>query len=58
MYIYIDGTEIKRGLTLSNARSESRVIDDLVGRKVEPKWLLGNQSYFRSPNKDSQRISS
>ena len=57
MYIYIDGTEIKRGLTLSNARSESRVIDDLVGRKVEPKWLLGNQSYFRSPNKELQRIS-
>ncbi|EPB3813486.1 hypothetical protein ACRXB2_002869 [Yersinia enterocolitica] len=58
MYIYIDGTEIKRGLTLSNARTESRVIDDLVGRKVEPKWLLGNQSFFRSPNKDLQRISS
>ncbi|EPG9148020.1 hypothetical protein [Klebsiella variicola] len=58
MYIYIDGAEIKRGLTLSNARTESKVIDDLVGRKVEPKWLLGNQSYFRSPNKDLLRISS
>lgn len=49
MYIYIDGIKIKRGLTLSNASAESRVIDDLVGRQVEPKWLLGNQSYFRSP---------
>ncbi|MCM1957841.1 hypothetical protein NCZ17_00450 [Acinetobacter modestus] len=57
MYIYIDGIEIKRGLTFSNARAESRFIEDLVGRTVEPKWLLGNQSYFRSPNKALQRTS-
>ena len=55
MYIYIDGVEIKSGLSFSNARAESSFIEKLVGRKVNSKWLLGNQSYFRSPNKALQR---
>lgn len=55
MYIYIDGAEIKRGLSFSNARAESGFIEDLVGRAVDSKWLLGNQSYFCSPNKALQR---
>lgn len=57
MYIYIDGTEIKRGLPLLNARAESGFIEELVGRPVDSKWLLGNPSYFRSPNKAMQRTS-
>ncbi|WP_174876056.1 hypothetical protein [Vogesella oryzae] len=57
MYVYIDGIEIKRGLSFLNARTESRFIEKLVGRTVDPKWLLGNQSYFRSPNKALQRTS-
>jgi len=57
MYIYIEGVEIKRGLPFSNARTESSFIEKLVGRKVESKWLLGDQSYFRSPNKALQRTS-
>lgn len=57
MYIYIDGAEIKRGLPLLNARAESGFIEDLVGRSIDSKWLLGNQSYFRSPNKALQRTS-
>lgn len=57
MYIYIDGAEIKRGLSLSNASAESGFIEDLVGRVVDSKWLLGNRAYFRSPNKALQRTS-
>lgn len=55
MYIYIDEMEVKRGLPFLNARSESSLIEKLVGRKVESKWQLGNPSYFRSPNKAFQR---
>jgi hypothetical protein len=55
MYIYVDGEEIKHGLSFSNARAELSFIENLVGRKVAPKWLLGNQSYFRSPKKAFQR---
>lgn len=57
MYIYIDGVEIKRGLPFLNARAESSFIEDLVGRTVDSRWLLGGQSYFRSPNKALQRTS-
>jgi len=57
MYIYIDGTGIERGLPFPNASAESRFIEHLVGREVDKKWLLGNQSYFRSPNKALQRTS-
>ncbi|WP_198331642.1 hypothetical protein [Psychrobacter aquimaris] len=49
MYIYIEGVEIKRGLSLLNAKTESKFIENLVGRTVDSKWLLGNQSYFRLP---------
>lgn len=55
MYIYIDGNEIKRGLPFPNARDELKYIEGLVGRRVDQKWLLGNKSYFRSPNNLSQR---
>ena len=51
MYIYIDGGGIERGLSFPNARAESSFIEHLVGRGVDKKWLLGDQSYFRSPNK-------
>jgi hypothetical protein len=57
MYIYIDGAGIKKGLSFPNARAESSFIEHLVGREVDKKWLLGNQSYFRSPNKALQRTS-
>lgn len=57
MYIFIDGAEIKRGQSFPNARAESDFIENLVGRKVNSKWLLGNPSYFRSPNKALQRTS-
>lgn len=57
MYIYIDGAEIKRGLPLLDARAESDFIEALVGRSVDSRWLLGNHSYFRSPNKALQRTS-
>jgi hypothetical protein len=55
IYIYIDGVGIEKGLSFPNARAESSFIKHLVGRKVDEKWLLGNQSYFRSPNKALQR---
>ena len=55
MYIYIEGGEIKPGLIFPNAKSESGFIDELIGRKVNAKWLFGNESYFRSPNKALQR---
>lgn len=55
MYIYIDCAEVKVGLAFPEAGSESNFIRSLVGRKVDPKWLLGNQSYFRSPSKALQR---
>lgn len=51
MYIYIEGSEIKQGLSFLNAETEVNLIENLVGRKVDPKWLLGNKSYFRSPDK-------
>jgi hypothetical protein len=57
MYIYIDEKEIKRGLEFSNARAESAFIEELIGREVDSKWLLGNEFYFRSPNKALQRTS-
>lgn len=57
MYIFIDDAEIKRGQSFSNARAESGFIENLVGREVDPKWLLGNPTYFRSPNKALQRTS-
>src|SRR5690554_2154069 len=57
MYIYIDGAGVERGLSFPNARAESSFIEHLVGRKIDKKWLLGNQSYFRSPNKALQRTS-
>lgn len=57
MYIYIEGGEIKRGMSFPNARAESSHIENLVGRAVDSKWLLGSQSYFRSPNKALQRTS-
>ncbi|WP_016957557.1 hypothetical protein [Catenovulum agarivorans] len=56
MYVYISGAEIKRGLSFPNASAESSVIEKLVGRTVDSKWLLGNQSYFRSPNKALRRM--
>ncbi|MGJ0625500.1 hypothetical protein [Xenorhabdus bovienii] len=55
MHVYIDGMEIKRGLELPNARAESSYIEKVVGRTVDSKWLLGDQSFFRSPNKALQR---
>ncbi|MFP3350233.1 hypothetical protein R0K04_02315 [Pseudoalteromonas sp. SIMBA_153] len=58
MYIYIDDFELKRGLPFSNARTEVNFIGNLVGRTIDSKWLLGNQSYFRSPDKVLQRRSS
>lgn len=57
MYVYVDGIEIKCGLEFPNAKAESSYIEKLVGRRVDSKWLLGNQSYFRLPNKALQRIS-
>lgn len=50
MYVYIEDAKIKRGLSFSNARAESSFIEKLVSRAVDSQWLLGNQSYFRSPN--------
>jgi len=57
MHVYVEGAEIKRGASFSNARAEASFIEKLVGRKVDSKWLLGNQSYFRSPKKALQRKS-
>lgn len=57
IYVYIEGAEIKCGLPFPNASSESSFIEKLVGRTVDSKWLLGNQSYFRSPNTALQRTS-
>lgn len=57
MYIYIEEGEIKRGQPFASARAESSFIDNVVGRTIDSKWLLGNQSYFRSPNKALQRTS-
>ncbi|WP_017221340.1 hypothetical protein [Moritella dasanensis] len=51
MYIYIDGEEVKRGIEFPDLKTESNYIDALIGRKIDSKWLLGNQSYFRSPSK-------
>lgn len=50
MYIYVEGVEIKRGVEFSSAGVESIYIEKLIGRKVDSKWILGNPSYFRSPN--------
>ena len=55
MYIYIEGNEVKQGLSFPNAKTELNFIEKLIGRTVDSKWLLGNQSYFRSPNKALQR---
>lgn len=55
MYVYIEGNEVKRGRVFTDAKDESDIIDQLVDRKVDSKWLLGDKSYFRSPNKALQR---
>jgi hypothetical protein len=49
MYIYIDESEIKRGLDFPHAKMESGYIEKLIGRTIDTKWLLGNKSFFRSP---------
>ncbi|KRV75850.1 hypothetical protein [Pseudomonas citronellolis] len=49
MYIYVEEGEIKRGVEFSSAGVESVYIENLNGRKVDSKWILGNSSYFRSP---------
>ena len=56
MYIYIENGEVKQGLPFPNAKTESNFINKLVGRTVDSKWLLGNQSYFRSSDRVLQRI--
>lgn len=57
MYIYIDGDKIHRGLAFNDGKTELNIINNLQDRKVDPIWLLGNKSYFRSPNKALQRTS-
>lgn len=57
IYVYIEDSEIKRGVPFLDARDEASFIERLVGKKVDSKWLLGSQSYFRSPNKALQRTS-
>lgn len=51
MYVYVQDNEIKRGIDLLDAKTELTYIEKLVGRKINPKWLLGSQSFFRFPKK-------
>ncbi|EKS7192462.1 hypothetical protein MT488_05410 [Enterobacter ludwigii] len=53
MFVYINGMVIEAGLELPNAKTESSYIEKIVGRRVDPRWLLGEPSFFRSPNMQS-----
>lgn len=48
-HIYILKGEIKRGQHLKNEAHEAVIIDKLIGRKIDAKWLKGPGSYFHSP---------
>lgn len=50
-HIYVENGIIRKGLPLEHGRDENTVIDDLVGRQIDDKWLKGPASYFLPPNK-------
>ncbi|MGX1123823.1 hypothetical protein [Pseudomonas sp. HLS-6 TE3448] len=49
MYVYIDNGVIRKGVDLAGADYEAATIQNLVGKKVDPRWLMGLSKYFRTP---------
>jgi hypothetical protein len=57
-YIYIqEGRVIEGMLPASLTAGERTAVSRVLGRNLDHRWLLGNDSYFRKPERTSEQIS-